>query len=176
MKTLMRTLVLLCVLAHGAVIFAQVNPPKPTTAQSIGKQAFEKLRALAGSWQGEIMRIPISFTIRATSSGTTILHEAHTEGGNPPNHEITVLYMEGERLLATHYCDAGNQSHLEGKISPDGKTIKFSFLDVVGSKQGGYLKDMALTTVDADHHVCEITFIMPNGKAIPLRGEFTRTK
>jgi hypothetical protein len=179
MKTLIRTLtttLLICLVAQGALVFAQVNPPKANTAPSSGKQAFEKLKALAGSWQGEIMRIPISFTIRATSSGTTILHEAHTEGGDPPNHEITIFYLDGERLLATHYCDAGNRSRLEGKISTDGKTIKFSFLDLAGSKRGGYLKDMAFTAIDADHHICELTFIMPNGKPIPLRGEFTRTK
>ena len=87
------------------------------------------------------MDIPINFTIRAASSGTAILHEGNTSGGGPPNHEITMFYLDGDRLLATHYCDAGNRSRLEGKMSPDGKTIEFSFLDVAGSTRGGYLKE-----------------------------------
>jgi hypothetical protein len=179
MKTLIRTLttiLLICLLAQGAVVFGQDNPPKSASTPSNAKSAFEKLKTLAGSWQGEIMRIPINFTIRAASSGTAILHEGHTEGGDPPNHEITMFYVDGERLLSTHFCDAGNRSQMEGKMSPDGKTIKFSFLDVAGSKRGGYLKDMAFTFVDANHHVLEVLFVMPNGNAIPLRGEFTRTK
>ena len=49
------------------------------------------------------MGIPINFTIRTASSGTTILHEATTPGGGPPNHEITMFYVEGDRFLATHY-------------------------------------------------------------------------
>lgn len=122
------------------------------------------------------MKIPITFTIRAVSSGTAVVHEGHTEGGGPPNHEITMFYIEGERLLSTHYCDAGNQTHMEGKLSPDGKSLKFSFLDVVGSKKGGYLKDMTFTWVDTDHHVLEVNFVMPNGNPIPLRGEFTKAK
>jgi len=58
------------------------------------KKAFEKLKTLAGSWEGTVMGIPINFTIRAASSGTAILHEGNTEKG-VPNHEITMFYVEG---------------------------------------------------------------------------------
>jgi hypothetical protein len=176
MKHLKRTLatsLLICLLAAGA--FAQ-DPPKPATPPSEAKTAFEKLKTLAGSWKGEIMRIPITFSIRAASSGTAIVHEGHTEGGGPPNHEITMFYIDGDRLLSTHYCDAGNRSNSEGKMSADGKTIRFSFIEVIGSKRGGYMKDMVFTFVDANKHVLEVDFVMPNGTSIPLRGEFTRTK
>ena len=182
MKTLMRTLMptlLLCLLAPAAVVFAQDNQPKPASAQatdSDAKRAFEKLKTLTGSWQGTVMRIPINFTIRAVSSGNAILHEGDTSEAGPPKHEITMFYLEGDRLLATHYCDAGNRSRWEGKMSPDGKAIEFSFLDVVGSTRGGYLKDMVLTIIDADHHIVAFTFVMPDGKPIQLRGEFQRTK
>jgi hypothetical protein len=87
-----------------------------------------------------------------------------------------MFYMEGDRLLATHYCDAGNRARFEGKVSPDGKTSEFSFLDVVGSTRGGLVKRMAITTVDANKLVVDFTFIMPNGNPIELRGEFERTK
>ena len=122
------------------------------------------------------MDIPINFTIRTVSSGTAILHEGDTSEAGPPKHEITMFYVEEDRLLATHYCDAGNRSRWEGKMSPDGKAIEFSFLDVAGSTRGGYLKDMVITMIDADHHIVEFTFVMPDGKPIQLRGEFQRTK
>jgi hypothetical protein len=121
------------------------------------------------------MNIPINFTIRGVSSGTALLHEGNTEKG-PPDHEITMFNMEDDRLIATHYCDAGNRARLEGKLSSDGKTIEFSFLDVVGSTKGGLVKRMMFTMIDANSHIVEITFIMPNGKPIELRGEFKRTK
>jgi hypothetical protein len=172
----MRKLTILFILfAATAVAFAQ-GPPKTIAAQSDAKKAFEKLKTLAGSWQGAIMGISINFTIRAASSGTAILHEGNTDGGGPPNQEITMFYVDGDRLLSTHYCDAGNRSRFEGKMSPDGKTIEFSFLDVTGSTRGGYLKDMVFTMIGANHHTAQLTFVMPDGKPIPLRGEFTRTK
>jgi hypothetical protein len=167
--------ILFILFAATAVALAQ-EPPKTIAAQSDAKKAFEKLKTLAGSWQGAIMGIPINFTIRAASSGTAILHEGDTSEAGPPKHEITMFYVEGDRLLSTHYCDAGNRSRFEGKMSPDGKTIEFSFLDVTGSTRGGYLKDMVITMIDADHHIVAFTFVMPDGKPIPLRGEFTRTK
>lgn len=181
MKILMRTLMpilLLCLLAPAAVVLAQDNPAKPASAQATdsgAKKAFAKLKTLAGSWQGTIMDIPINFTIRAVSSGTAILHEGDTSREGPPKHEITMFYLEGDRLLATHYCDAGNRARWDGKMSQDGKAIEFSFLDVVGSTRGGYLKDMVITMVDADHHIVAFTFVMPDGKPIQLRGEFKRT-
>jgi hypothetical protein len=170
-----KLLILFIVFAATAVTFAQ-EPPKTIAAQSEAKKAFEKLKTLEGSWEGAIMGISINFTIRAASSGTAILHEGNTDGGRPPNPEITMFYVEGDRLLSTHYCDAGNRARFEGKMSPDGKTIEFSFLEVTGSTRGGYLKGMVFTMIDANHHTAELTFVMPDGKRIPLRGEFTRTK
>jgi hypothetical protein len=87
-----------------------------------------------------------------------------------------MFYRDGDRLLATHYCDAGNRSNMEGKLSADGKAIAFSFLDVAGPIRGGYVKDMVFTIIDADRHIVAFTFVMPDGKPIPLRGEFQRTK
>jgi len=165
----------MCLVAMAAVALPQ-EPPKTASAQSDAKKAFEKLKTLTGSWQGTVMDIPINFTIRAASSGTAILHEGDTSGGGPPKHEVTMFYVEADRLLATHYCDAGNRSRWEGKMSPDGKAIEFSFLDVAGPTRGGYLKDMVITMIDADHHIVAFTFVMPDGKPIQLRGEFQRTK
>ena len=173
----MRKLTLLIILLATAAVASpqQMPPPKTSVPQSDAQKAFEKMKTLTGSWDGTVMSIPINFTIRAASSGTAILHEGNTEKG-VPNHEITMFYVEGDRLLATHYCDAGNRVRWEGKMSPDEKTIEFSFLDVAGSTKGGLLKRMMFTMIDANKHVVDFTFIMPNGKPVELHGEFLRTK
>lgn len=163
-------------IGHGTSV-AQSPAPKPTTpaAQSEAKKAFGKMKTLAGSWQGTIMGISINVTIRVASSGTAILHEANTTAAGPPKNEITMFYVEGDRLLATHYCDGGNRARLEGKLSPDEKTIEFNFLDVAGSTRGGLVKRLVFTTIDENKHVVEFTFIRPDGKPMELRGEFQRT-
>lgn len=177
MKILIRTLLptlLICLLAPS-VVRAQDNPPKAASAQSDAKKAFTKLKTLTGSWQGTVMGRLINSTIRVTSSGNALLHEATTDGGGVPDHEITMFYVEADRLLATHYCDGGNRSHMEGKLSADGKSVEFDLLEVVGGKQRGFLKRLALTMSDVDHHGLNGTFVLPDGKPVQLSGEFQRT-
>jgi hypothetical protein len=166
---------LICLVVAMGSVAQTTSPTTKPAAPSDAQKAFEKMQTLAGSWQGTIMNIPINITMRLASSRTAILHEATTSGGRPPDHEITMFYVEGDRLLAMHYCDGGNRARLEGKLSPDGK-IGFNFLDVTGGTQGGLVKRMVFTPVDANKHVVEFTFIMPNGKPIELRGEFERTQ
>jgi len=170
---------LMMLMGRGTSVAQTVSQSTQPAAQSDARKAFEKMKTLAGSWQGTIMGIPLNLTIRVASSGTAILHEGNRDGGGrpgPPDHEITMFYLDGDRLLATHYCDAGNRPRFEGKLSPDGNTIEFSFLDVAGSTQGGLVKRMAFTIVDANKHIIEFTFVLPDRKPMQLRGEFQRTK
>jgi hypothetical protein len=173
MKVKILPVLLICLvmaMCCATAVAQTTNPP------SEAQKAFDNMKKFAGSWQGTIMGISINVTIRLASSGTAILHEATTEGGRPPNHEITMFYVEGDRLLATHYCDGGNRARFEGKVSPDGKMSEFNLLDVAGSTKGGLVKRMAFTVNGENKHVVEFTFIKPDGKPIDLRGEFERTK
>ncbi len=171
---------LICMLVSAAR--GQSNAQKPMSnptnlaAPSDAQKAFEKMKTLAGSWQGTIMGMSINVTIGLASSGTAILHEATGDGKRPPDHEVTMFYLDGERLLATHYCDGGNRPRFEGKLSPDGKRIEFGFLDVAGGTQRGVVKHMVFTIIDANKHLVELTFIMPDGKQLEASGEFQRTK
>ena len=162
---------LICLVVAMGTAEAQNNAAAPSDAQKM----FDQMKSMAGSWQGSILNIPINVTIRLASSGTAILHEATTDGGRPPNHEITMFYVEGDRLLATHFCDGNNRTRFEGKLSADGKTSEFNFLDVTGSTKGGLVKRMAFTMIDANKQAVEFTFIRPDGKSMELRGEFART-
>lgn len=167
---------LLVPMCRATSVAQTVSQPTKPAAQSDAQKAFEKLKTLAGSWQGTIVGISMNFTIRVVSSRTAILHEGHRGNGEPPDHEITMFYRDGDRLLATHYCDAGNRSNLEGKMSPDGKSIEFSLLDVAGSTKGGFLKRLVITMIDTNHHTVALTFVMPDGKTFEGRGDLQRTQ
>lgn len=168
--------VLICLVVAGGTSVAQTTPqPTKAAAQSDAQKAFEKMKTLMGSWQGTMAGKSITFTVRLTSSGNTILHEANS-GSPPPDHEITTFYVDGDRLLATHYCDGGNRVRWEGKVSPDGKTFEFTFVDVAGGTQRGFVKRTVFTMIDANKQVVELTYITPDGKPLEVRGEFQRTK
>ena len=172
----MRKLTLLIILvATAAVALPQQMPmPKTSGPQSDAQKAFETLKTLAGSWEGSIMGMPVQITIRVTSSGNAILHEGTSSGmkDNP----ITMLYVESDRLLLTHYCDSGSRPRMQGKLSPDGKTVTFDFLDVSGNAQRFLMHDAAFTLIDANHHIEEWTYIMSGKPPTRGRAEFQRTK
>jgi hypothetical protein len=171
LRTLMPTLLIL-LLAPAAFVFAQSNPPKTAGPQSDAKKAFEKLKTLAGSWEGTIGDLSTQVTIRVTSHGAAIMHDAFMASTN----KITMIYLEGDRLLLTHYGGEGNRPRFEGKLTADGKSIEFTFLDVAGGTQRGLMKRMAFNIVDGDNHIVEVTYMLPDGKTIDARGHFKRTK
>jgi hypothetical protein len=87
-----------------------------------------------------------------------------------------MLYLDGGRLMLTHYCDAGNRPRMTGKISPDRKTVEFAFLDVAGSTQYGHMDHAVFTSIDANHHTEEWTYMEPGDKPVHARIELQRVK
>jgi hypothetical protein len=170
-------ILLICFVAMAAVALPQqMQMPMPTAfgPQSDAQKAFEKMKTLAGSWEGSIMGMSTQITIRVTSSGNALLHEA--TGPGRPDNPITMFYVEGDRLLLTHYCDAGNRPRMVGKISPDGKAVEFDFLDVSGRTERGMMNHMVFTMIDADHHSEALTYTLPGNKPMVGQAVFTRTK
>lgn len=171
----MRTLAILIILVATAVVALPQEPPKTASAQATesgAKKAFAKLKTLSGSWEGTIGDLPVQLTIRVTSGGSAIMHDAFMARIN----KITMIYLEGDRLFLTHYGGEGNRPRFEGKLSPDGKSVEFDFVDVAGGTQRGLLKHMVFNIIDDNHHTVEVTYLLPDGKTVQPRGEFQRTK
>jgi hypothetical protein len=160
-------------MSHGTSI-AQMSHPTVAAAQSDAQKAFEMMKTMAGSWDGSFVGLTTHITMRVTSSGNAILHEA--TGPGRPDNPITMFYVEGDRLLLTHYCDAGNRPRMVGKISPDGKTVEFDLLDVSGSTQRGIMNYIVFTMIDADHHSEALTYTLPGNKPMVAQAVLTRIK
>ena len=120
------------------------------------------------------MGMSVQATIRVTSRGNAILHEI-TSSGSPDN-PITMIYVDGDRLLLTHYCDSGNRPRMEGKISADGNSVEFTLVDITGNTEKGFMNRVAFTIVDANHHNEESTFMLPGNKPFRAAGVLQRTK
>ena len=161
----MRKLAILIILVAAAIVVSaqQMQMPMAKTSgpQSDAQKAFEKLKTLAGSWEGTYMGMSGNVTIRVTSTGNAILHEMTASGR--PDDPITMIYVDGDRLLLTHFCDSGNRPRMQGKLSPDGNTVTFDFLDVSGSAEKFLMHDVVFTMVDADHHIEAFAYSL-NGK------------
>lgn len=172
-------------LSVSALAFAQSEAQK-----SDAQKSFDHLKTLAGSWQGPVTMVPpqadmdmskpVQVSLRVTSRGNALVHEMQ-EAGTPLDathydHPVTMLYVDSDRLTLVHYCDAGNRPRMTGKISPDGKKVEFEFVDLSGGNEYGHMYHAVFTTVDADHHTEDWTYMMPGDKPVHAHMDLTRSK
>ncbi len=148
---------------RSMLFFALLLISTACLAQSAAQKSFEQLKALAGSWEGTVDGQPLHVSLRVTSMGNALMHEMKGAGPDDP---ITLFHLDGDRLVLTHYCDAGNQPHMAATISPDGKTIVFNFVDATNllSSQMGHMQRVTFTFFDPDHHTEKWEFAMADGK------------
>jgi len=144
-------------------------------AQSAAQKSFEQLKDLAGSWEGAVDGQPMHVSMRVTSMGNTLMHEMKGAGPDDP---ITMFHLDGDRLLLTHYCDAGNQPRMVATNSPDGKTVVFNFLEATNllSTQMGHMQRVTFTFIDSNHHTEKWEFAMADGKQMGGLLDLKRTK
>lgn len=165
----------LSTLLLATTAFAQsAQAPQPTPSASQG--SFDKLKTLAGSWQGTLDGKTLHATLRVTSMGHTLMHEMSGEGS--PGNPITMFTLDGDRLLLTHYCDAGNQPRMVATVSPDGNTYTFNFIDATNllPSQMGHMQRATFTFIDPDHHTEKWEFAMAGGKQMGGLLDLRRTK
>lgn len=128
----------------------------PVQAQSGAKAGFEKLKTLVGEWEGAPSDgKPTTMSYKLMSNGSalveTITHDQHET-------MVTVYHLDGDRLMMTHYCGAGNQPRMRAEsLSPDGKSVAFQFLDATNlpSAETGHMRGLVVTFLDSDHFTQE---------------------
>jgi len=157
-------------------------PARERVAPSESQTAFDRLKTLDGSWVGRLTTFPTEpsvdgnfaqLSLRVTSLGNALVHEMSLSGR--PDHPVTMFYRDEDRLVLTHYCDAGNRPRMVGKLSPDGKTLEFEFLDLSGGKKHGHMHHAKFTFIDENHHTEDWTYMMPGDKPVRAHFDLQRT-
>lgn len=159
-------------------------------APSNAQKSFDKLKTLAGTWQGPVTVEPpmpdmkggniMQISLRVTSRGNALVHEMQ-EAGTPLDpakydHPLTMLYLDGEHLTLVHYCDAGNRPRMVARPSPDSKTVEFDFVDLSGANEYGHMNHAVFTFIDANHHLEDWTYMMPGDKPMHAHFDLVRSK
>jgi hypothetical protein len=122
-------------------------------AGSAANQSFEQLKSLDGTWEGKTPDGQTAQVIyRVTANGSAVMSEIKGK-----EDMISMFNLDGDRVLLTHYCAAGNQPRMVASASPDGKTITFDFLDAtnLATPDAGHMTRMVLSMMDANHHTEE---------------------
>jgi hypothetical protein len=144
------------------------------SAQSDAQRALEKFKSLVGTWNGKTVKgDPVEDTYRLTAGGTAVMGEDKMGS----EEMLSLFYVDGDRLLMTHFCPSGNQPRMQATVSPDLKTISFDFLDATNlpNPQAGHMHHAIYIFADADHYSQEWTWLQ-DGKSTAFRSEMQRKK
>src|SRR5215470_8856004 len=122
--------------------------------------AFQQLATLVGEWKGEKGGTEIRLIYTLTADGSALMEEFRPDKGPVM---ITMFTVDGDQLLATHYCSAGNQPNMAtGPITdPQTKRIAFSLVRVTGLKTPDDWHNTGLTVIleDKNHLTQEWTYL-----------------
>jgi ABC-type glycerol-3-phosphate transport system substrate-binding protein len=140
-----RALVILAAIAAAAAAVGSGADAKPDPG-------WEKMKTLVGTWEGTVAEHPgpVTVTYKLVSNGTSLM-----ETMDVADHSETMITMYAPdspngRIVATHYCAAGNQPRMAAKALK-GNTLDFQFLDATNVTGGEVMRALEVRFQDADH-------------------------
>lgn len=137
--------------------------------------AFERLTSLVGEWKGVQGNTQIKLIYTLTADGSALMEEFRAASSVM----VTMFTLDGDHLIATHYCSAGNQPQMmtPAITGPLPKSLTFSLSHVTGMKTPEDWHNTGLTvTMEDKQHLTQVWTYEYNGKKGTNTFNFTRTR
>lgn len=113
--------------ALAAVLAACASPATAQPGPLRPDQAFQALKSFVGDWQGVTESGRAFLVSYRLIANDTVLVESWTL--SPTRTSMTVYHMDGDALIATHYCPQGNQPRLQYRPETSNERLHFTFRD-----------------------------------------------
>jgi hypothetical protein len=124
----------------------------PLAAKSRSSAAFEQLSTLVGQWKGVQDGVDVTLTYTLTANDSTLMEEFRPSTGPVM---LTMFTVDGDRLLATHYCAAKNQPQMATApiVDSASKALAFSLVRVTGmtTPEDWHNTGLEMVLEDKDH-------------------------
>ena len=169
MKLLLIPILLLSASGAGA---ANTNSDHPNE----GPAAFARLKTLVGEWEADTKMGKAHLTYELIAGGSALV-ERETMGDTPPM--MTVYYLDGNRLLLTHYCMVGNQPRMQARrFDAASGELVFEFLDAtnLASPRAGHMHSAKMRLSDNNHFTSEWDFYDNGERKSTETGQYTRVR
>ena len=166
----------LLVMASAVLTAAAIYAAGPKTeTTSPGPAAYARLKTLVGDWEADTAMGKVHVSYELIAGGSSLLEK---ESGEKMPAMVTVYYLDGDRLLLTHYCMAGNQPRMQARtFNPETGEVDFEFLDATNLTPGGGHMHNAKIFLSGNDHYSDAWEFYVNGQ--PTKAEtsqYTRVK
>lgn len=148
----------------------------PGSSNSDAAAAFAKLKSLAGEWEATTDMGKSRLTYEVISGGNSVVERESVE---KEGEMLTVYHLDGNRLLLTHYCVAGNQPRMEAKaFDAHSGELRFQFLDATNFANPGvgHMHNVTLHFVDNNHLSTEWQFFENGQQKFTEKAQYTRIR
>src|ERR1043166_9358429 len=81
----------------------------PSAATTKSEAAFKQLTSLVGDWEGVEDGTPFRVSYTLSGAGTALMERVRP---GDPQATVTMFTVDGDHLIATHYCVVGNQPQM----------------------------------------------------------------
>lgn len=146
-------------LTFGIVALAVVGASGAAAEQSPSSLAFQQLASLVGEWKGVQAGTEIQVIYTLAADGSVLMEEFRPKNGPMM---VTMFSVNGDHLIATHYCSARNQPQMATAAitEPHAKSLAFSLTRVTGMKSPDdwHNTGLVVTLDDRDHVTQEWTY------------------
>jgi hypothetical protein len=145
------------------------------TDKTKSEQAFDRLASLKGEWKAQIDGVNTTLIYTLTANGSALMEQCRPEKGPEM---ITMFTVDGDHLIATHYCSAKNQPQMQTPTITDvQKPLAFSLVRVTGLKSPDSFHNTGLTVIQEDNdHLTQEWSYEYKGKTGKNTFRFTRTQ
>jgi len=143
-------------------------------AQSDAQKILDRFKSMAGTWQGKSATGETAqVTYQLAAGGTVLMADSHMGSEDM----TSMFYVDGDRLLMTHFCPSGNQPRMVATISPDLRMVAFEFFDATNlpGPQAGHMHRAVYLFTDADNYNEEWTW-RKEGKDTKFHYEMRRAR
>jgi hypothetical protein len=153
-----------------------------TAAYAAGKQdngaaaAFARIKSLAGNWEAETEKGKVTSSYEVASNGSAVLEKIKVPG---ESEMLTVYHLNGNRLVLTHYCTAGNQPRMQAEAyNPESNQVVFKFAggDNLTDPNTGHMHDTVLKFTGPDAFTADWTFHKDGKAAFTENIQYHRVK
>src|SRR5436189_502156 len=138
-------------------------------------EAFDRLTSLQGEWTGQIDGVNTTLIYTLTANGSALMEQCRSEKGPEM---ITMFTVDGDHLIATHYCSAKNQPQMVTPAITDAqRPLAFSLVRVTGLNSVDDWHNTGLTVIQEDNdHLTQEWSYQFNGKTGKTVFHFTRVR
>jgi hypothetical protein len=163
-------------LLAGMAAYVTAEAAGPKSESMSAAEAFSRLKTLAGDWEADTQMGKAHLNIQLIAGGTSLVER---ETGDKMPEMMTVYYVDGDRLLLTHYCMAGNQPRMQARsFNPETGEVAFEFLDATNltTPGAGHMHNAKIRIADRDHLVTEWEFYENGQKKMSESSQYTRVR